>query len=136
MFRCLHAQKQKYDKQERNARQRGIAWQFDFASWWAVWEASGKWDLRGRGDGRFVMSRNGDVGPYSPANVQILPARKNNSDGSLKNLGRGRGWSRLGSKYRVVVGNKHVGLFHTEEEATAAYRRAVEEVRAARAAKP
>ena|SRR3990167_1140087 len=65
--------------QRQNARMRGIVWELTIEEWWGVWEASGKWPERGRGNG-YVMSRKGDKGPYSINNVYIQSAKKNNSE--------------------------------------------------------
>lgn len=44
-------------------------------------------------------------------------------------LGKGRGWTRTKhGRYQVVVGSKYIGTFATPEEATTAYREAVEEL--------
>lgn len=68
-----------YQRQKDTAKQRGIEWRFTFASWWRMWEESGKWEMRGRtkGMGGWEMSRPGDVGPYSPDNVVIVTHREN-----------------------------------------------------------
>lgn len=68
-----------YVRQRDTAKSRGIDWLFSFNSWWAMWEASGMWECRGRtkGKGGWEMSRPGDVGPYSPENVVIVPHRVN-----------------------------------------------------------
>lgn len=68
-----------YRQQRRNAKTRGIEWRFNLASWWRVWQASGKWPERGRGR-RYVMARKGDTGPYSPDNVYICTGAQNTSD--------------------------------------------------------
>lgn len=69
----------KYQYQKRNARTRGIEWAFTFGEWWSVWERSGKWERRGRGQG-FCMARYGDTGPYSADNVYICTISQNFSD--------------------------------------------------------
>ena len=66
----------RYRYQERAAHQRGIGWEFNFASWWKIWSESGKWAQRGRGYG-YVMARFNDNGPYSPDNVKIIKATEN-----------------------------------------------------------
>ena len=68
-----------YRRQRDTAKHRGIEWRFTFPQWWAMWERSGKWAQRGRikGLGGWEMSRPGDVGPYSPENVVIVPHRAN-----------------------------------------------------------
>jgi DNA-binding XRE family transcriptional regulator len=60
-----------------DARKRGIEWQFTFSTWWWVWDDSGKWNERGRGAGKYVMARHGDLGPYAPANVRICTSAEN-----------------------------------------------------------
>lgn len=71
---------EKYFMHKRGAESRGIAWEFSLRAWWEVWEASGKWSLRGRGRLRYCMARFGDRGPYSTANVYICTNRKNGLD--------------------------------------------------------
>lgn len=66
----------KYIQQRKNARRRGVEWQFSFADWWAVWQKSNKWHVRGRGAG-YCMSRHNDSGPYAVNNVSIVPTREN-----------------------------------------------------------
>lgn len=66
-----------YRQQKRNAVMRGIAWEFDFWTWWNVWRRSGKWLERGRSASEYVMSRKGDIGPYSVDNVEIKTAQEN-----------------------------------------------------------
>lgn len=56
--------------QRSNARARGIEWELTLLQWWTIWQASGKWDLRGRGQG-YMMCRFGDAGSYSVGNVYI-----------------------------------------------------------------
>lgn len=69
-----------YVTQRGNAKYRGIPWLFTFDSWLLVWEASGHWEDRGVKRGQYVMSRFGDVGPYSPENVEIKTASENCSE--------------------------------------------------------
>jgi DNA-binding CsgD family transcriptional regulator len=59
-----------YVSQRTNARRRGIGWELSLLEWWQIWDASGKWGLRGRGRG-YMMCRFGDVGPYALGNVYI-----------------------------------------------------------------
>jgi hypothetical protein len=71
-----------YVRQRDTAKSRGIEWRFTLASWWQMWEDSGKWHLRGRNEGKggWEMSRPGDVGPYSPENVVICTHKQNMQD--------------------------------------------------------
>lgn len=52
-----------------NAKRRGVEFLFTFEQWRDWWLATGKWEQRGRGRGKFCMRRHGDVGPYSLDNV-------------------------------------------------------------------
>lgn len=81
-YRALVARKvvRRYTQQRGTARLRGIAWEFNLASWWKVWEESGKWELRGQGSGRYAMARYGDVGPYAPGNVKIITHNENSTE--------------------------------------------------------
>lgn len=66
-----------YTYQRNNAAHRGIGWQLTLAEWWGIWEASGKWELRGRHKGGWVMGRPGDIGPYAVGNVVICTHSEN-----------------------------------------------------------
>ena len=66
-------------RQRANAKRRGIPWQLKLGEWWQIWQQSGKWDQRGRGDG-FCMARFGDKGPYAAGNIYITTSRNNASD--------------------------------------------------------
>jgi uncharacterized protein (DUF433 family) len=72
-----------YRTQERNAKTRGIAWNFTMWQWWQVWQASGRWEQRGRGNG-YMMCRIGDQGAYEPGNVFIATGCENSSEGNRK----------------------------------------------------
>lgn len=136
----------KYYQQSLQAKQRGIPWEFTFDKWWAVWQASGKWDQRGPRIGQYVMARRGDVGFYSEENVVICTSTANRKQAHLngccdpfKSLGTGRGWTfRPGRTrpYQVNVRGKFVGAHYTQEEAEAAYQRAVEDVLRMQAGEP
>jgi hypothetical protein len=71
---ALHA----YRRQSTRAAQRGIGWEMTFGQWWRIWIESGRWEERGRSHaGSAVMSRKGDVGPYSVGNVRITTLADN-----------------------------------------------------------
>lgn len=78
----------KYYFQKKTAAGRGIEWAISFPEWCEIWDGSGKWDLRGRGDG-FCMARLMDTGAYSPENVYITSSNSNVVDyqASLKERG-------------------------------------------------
>lgn len=67
-------------QQRKNARFRKIPFEFTFRQWWELWQASGKFDDRGTMGGEYVMSRIGDVGPYSEKNVEIKTATANHKE--------------------------------------------------------
>ena len=70
-----------FTDQKRNAGVRGIPWKFNLKTWWEVWEESGKFSQRGKGLGKYCMSRPGDVGPYEPGNVKIITIQANSIEG-------------------------------------------------------
>jgi len=80
----MNIYKQRYFEQKQAARQRGISFELTFDQWFAIWQDSGKWELRGRGKGSYVMSRIGDVGPYAIDNVYIIVQEQNASEGSSR----------------------------------------------------
>jgi hypothetical protein len=49
-----------------------IKWELTFDSWLKIWEESGKLQNKGTKTGGYVMSRIGDIGPYSTENVRII----------------------------------------------------------------
>lgn len=71
----------KYNHQKRNAKLRGVSWEFTFEQWWNVWQKSGKWEERGRC--KYVMSRYGDTGSYGANNVEIITHSQNVKDGFI-----------------------------------------------------
>ena len=82
--RWMVTPKGQYSAQKRKAKQRKIEWQFDFDSWWKVWQDSGKWEERGDERGRYCMSRRGDTGPYSVDNVYINLFEENSKESALQ----------------------------------------------------
>lgn len=121
---------QRYRYQHVSATSRGIEWLFTFPTWLAVWEKSGKWDQRGMGSDKYCMARFGDVGPYSPQNVEIITCSKNSSDARKNHPnagavpGHGRGWSldkrAKARPYRAFFRGREIGRYATAAEATSA----------------
>lgn len=68
-----------FAQQRKSAKQRRIPWRLTLPQWWAVWQESGKWDQRGRGKGKYCMSRKGDLGAYEVGNVEIVTHSENSS---------------------------------------------------------
>jgi len=114
-----------YTIHRNNALLRGVPWEFTLASWWDVWQKSGKWEERGCGFDGYVMCRRGDVGPYSTENVYIARSIHNTSVRPSKISGLPRGVTHRGNRFiarRMIRGEKiTIGRFDTAEEAGAAY---------------
>lgn len=136
-----------YRFHKNNSCRRAVEFSMTLPEWWAVWQASGKWEKRGRNSGEYVMARNRDEGGYSVGNVRICtcneniiesydfkPAntRKHGNHSAL--LGTGRGWTFCKDAsmrpYQVMVGKKVIGYFQTEQEARSAYLEGVAKRRA------
>lgn len=66
-----------YFNQRHKASDRGIDFDLTLPQWWEIWEQSGKWEMRGRGKGRYCMARHGDAGPYGVGNVYITTNDRN-----------------------------------------------------------
>jgi hypothetical protein len=111
-------------QQRNNAKRRGIGWELKLWDWWMIWQDSGHWDERGKGNG-FVMARKGDVGPYSKDNVFIEWARRNNSERRDKTSGLPMGVIKQGMRYGAhAMKNgkmKWLGIYSSPEEAEMAY---------------
>ena len=83
---CTKDARKKYNMQKSNAKRRSIEFCITFKDWLDIWEASGKWHLRGRGADKFCMCRMGDAGAYSAENVFIGQGKQNVRDGNLGKL--------------------------------------------------
>lgn len=81
--RTLKTPSAAYMSQRRNAGLRGIGWELTFVQWWDVWQRSGHWNDRGRGQG-YCMARIGDTGPYAVGNVEIKTIGENFSESYYK----------------------------------------------------
>jgi hypothetical protein len=80
----------KYLKHKNNAAVRGVPFLFTFEEWWDIWQQSGKWEQRGKKKGQYVMSRYGDIGPYSIDNVFIQLAQYNIRDAQVERKNRNK----------------------------------------------
>lgn len=115
-----------FSMQRKNAHRRGICWELTLWEWWQIWQKSGHWQQRGRGNG-YVMCRKGDVGPYSIDNVFIARGIENSSNrvGKKSNLPigvrknpRSAGYS---AQRHINGSHRWLGSFPTIEQAQAAY---------------
>lgn len=116
-----------YENQRHSAAARGIAWRLDFASWFSVWQTSGKLHLRGRGKGKYVMSRIKDNGCYELGNVHIQSAVENSREAASKWRGKRkehRGvfclYPGLSKPFLATVNRVHLGFFASVEDAVEA----------------
>lgn len=76
----LKQAKLRYNEQRQISKKRNISFELTFDEWWSIWQQSGKYHQRGRGTGKYVMSRIGDQGPYRINNVFIQPFEQNYKD--------------------------------------------------------
>lgn len=67
----------KYAQHKCMAKKRGIDFLLTYEQWLKIWQDSGHLHQRGRKKGGYVMSRYGDIGPYSVDNVYIQPCEDN-----------------------------------------------------------
>ena len=74
--------KGRYQAHKLNSRMRGIEFSLTFDEWWSLW--AGKWELRGKGGGKYHMCRNGDAGGYTLGNVYVATSEQNHNDISRK----------------------------------------------------
>jgi hypothetical protein len=77
--RCFDA-RVRFRSHIRGAVQRGIPFLMTFEQWWSIWQQSGNWHERGRGNGKYVMARFADRGPYAVGNVKIILWEENNAE--------------------------------------------------------
>ncbi len=75
-----------FAQQRRDARKRGIVFNFEFEQWENWWEINlgPNWfTLRGHRKGQYVMARLGDVGAYHPDNVKCITAEENHHEANI-----------------------------------------------------
>lgn len=75
--------KGKYSAHKFRAAHRGIDFLLTFEEWCDIWLSSGKYQLRGKGKGKYNMCRINDTGPYAVGNVFIGLHEDNARDGHL-----------------------------------------------------
>jgi hypothetical protein len=95
-----------FKSQRSSATKRGIRFLLSFDEWWKIWQASGKWEQRGRLAGQYVMARFGDSGPYAANNVRIC-TKGENYDEYI---------SALSDEQRRAIGQRGLGNRLTDEQ--------------------
>lgn len=121
-----------YSRQRNNARLRGVAFTLSFRDWYEVWTSSGKLHLRGRGRGRYCMSRINDGGGYELGNVFITSCRENGAEYQRKvRSGKRQPRARVATgvylmypgfskPYVAQIGGRRQGYYASVEDALAA----------------
>ncbi len=98
-----------FRKQRQNAATRGVDWKLTFWEWWTIWDESGKWDKRGRGNGTYCMCRLEDKGAYEVGNVYIGSFIQNSVEGKTLALEEPRKKTKLFKMVRAAGGATAVG---------------------------
>ncbi len=92
-----------YTHHRIHARARGIPFLLTFEQWWEIWKRSRRWHLRGRGRGRYHMSRIADRGGYTLGNVRIVLHETNRRE------------QRMSDATRAKIAAAHRGRHPSEE---------------------
>ena len=87
-----------FAQQRCNALGRGVPWDDSFKlwQWYSVWQASGRFALRGRRSNKYVMRRIDPAHGYAQDNVQIVTLKRSSSVTSS------RYWAALGRGSRAA----------------------------------
>jgi hypothetical protein len=93
----MRKSKKDFVNHKHRAKNRGVSFLLSFDEWIKIWNESGHLSERGRGAGRFVMSRFNDIGPYSIDNVAIISQEENLSQGH-----KGKKHKRIKSKPKIL----------------------------------
>ena len=93
-----------YARQKSMAKARGIDFNLTFEEWWSIWELSGKYEERGKGAGKYCMSRKNDTGPYEVGNVYIQTIDDNNREA---HKGRKQSPEIIANRVAKITGVKH-----------------------------
>lgn len=108
-----------FQYQRKSADRRGIGWQLSFEQWWRIWSESGKWEVRGKTKGCYVMARPGDKGPYAVGNVYIT-THSDNAKTAQSHANRPKPQPRKepsGNGWIVRFRKEYHGYFRTAAEA-------------------
>jgi hypothetical protein len=93
-----------YARQKAMAKIRNIEWDITFQEWYSVWEQSGKYAERGKGKGKYVMSRVNDIGAYKLGNVFI---QLNTDNVSQASKGKKQPDWLIANRVAKITGVKH-----------------------------
>ena len=70
-----------FGSHKQTAASRNIPFLFTLREWWDIWKPH--WHNRGVAKDKYVMSRFGDIGPYSVENVKIQTRSENSIEGNI-----------------------------------------------------
>lgn len=99
--------KVKFRQHKHRAEQKNIPFNLTFDEWFKIWTDSGFYALRGRGRGKYVMSRKNDEGGYESGNVFI---QLNGDNVSQAHKGKKK------NPFEVIIANlKKIGAKRSEE---------------------
>ena len=73
--------RRRYHRHKCVAKQRNVPFELTYDEWIIIWTESGKYDMMGSGNGKYCMSRQNDIGPYSVNNVFIQLHTENQIQG-------------------------------------------------------
>jgi hypothetical protein len=96
----------RYSNHKACAKRRGIPFDLTFEEWFAIWEASGHFEERGRSRHEYHMARHGDRGSYAVGNVKIITASENIKEIKGK---KGRKRSPFSEEHRRRLSEAHTG---------------------------
>lgn len=65
-----------------SAKERGVEFKLTFEQWEKWWQESGHYQDRGRGIGKYVMARKGDLGAYELGNIECKLGSDNVREGN------------------------------------------------------
>jgi hypothetical protein len=77
-----------FAQQRNNALRCGYPWKLTLWQWWTVWQKSGHWSERGRGNG-YWLTRRDKTGPFIVENVFIARGEDSWSEASPRRAPRG-----------------------------------------------
>lgn len=100
----------RFRNQKRSAKNRGISWELTYPEWLEIWQQSGHLNERGKGGGKYVMSRMCDMGPYSKENIVIKTHNENSQESRQMDVVRGRWIDSKASGLKLIAEQNNIKL--------------------------
>jgi hypothetical protein len=79
-----------FRESRRQAVSVGYEWDISIKDWWAIWQASGKWEQRGRKAESYALFRKDNQGPFSADNLEVVTFSQGISHLRKCEIARGR----------------------------------------------